>query len=424
MNVLTSYLVAVCSIFLSTNPANHSSRTDASQPGELLLFDTIQLELSGLCYDVAFYQDGIIYQKPGEEIVYLAPLDSSDPASGRPLFSNTDISCSPAAISFSGDYSRGYYTRPVGGDDQPYMEKIFEIAIEDDRASGQTQTSFSGDPSRNLHPAISTDGSMMVFASDRLPTSGGLDLFVTQLTAEGWSAPRNLGQAINSSGHEWFPFLDRQNNLWFSSTGHSGYGGFDIYFSPFNGEAWDPARNLGTSINGPNNESGFSIHQQKQMALFSRSQPAESKGIALMLTLSETAPDRDISLIIQDMADPVSKTVAPARVEPEPKPEPETRIEPEIRPETRMDPNQVIFRVQIISSLYENSFPTVFVEGSSYDTYEYFYMGSYRITVGAFESLDEANAFRLKCLNSGFKQAFVAAFRGGKRETDPSVFKQ
>jgi len=83
----------------------------------------------------------------------------------------------------------------------------------------------------------------------------------------------------------------------------------------------------------------------------------------------------------------------------------------------------VVFRVQIISSLYENSFPTVFVDGKSYSTYEYFYLGSYRITVGKFDSLKDANAFRLRCLDSGFKQAFVAAFRGDKRETDPSIYK-
>lgn len=86
--------------------------------------------------------------------------------------------------------------------------------------------------------------------------------------------------------------------------------------------------------------------------------------------------------------------------------------------------DSVVFRVQIITSLYENSFPSVFIEGEIFNTYEYYYMGSYRITVGAFGTLKEAQEFRIKCLNSGFKQAFVAAFRGDTRITDPSVFKQ
>lgn len=86
--------------------------------------------------------------------------------------------------------------------------------------------------------------------------------------------------------------------------------------------------------------------------------------------------------------------------------------------------DSLVYRVQIITSLYENSFPTVFIEGEMYDTYEYFYLGSYRITVGKFDTYEEAREFRLKCLNSGFKQAFVAAFRGDTRVTDPSVFKE
>ena len=171
---------------------------------------------------------------------------------------------------------------------------------------------------------------------------------------------------------------------------------------------------------------GFSIHPMKQMALFSRSQPAESKGIAFKINLHEEFSSRDISLVMQEMANPVSQMVAPVPEKPQSTPEPESKPEPEPAPERKVNQgtDEVIFRVQIISSLYENSFPTVLIEGSSYNTHEYFYMGSFRITVGKFTSLEEANAFRLKCLNSGFKQAFVAAFRGGKRETDPSVFKQ
>jgi hypothetical protein len=396
------------------------------QPGEHLLIETLELQTSGLCYDVAFYRDGILYLKPGEEIVYLAPMDGSNPAQGRPLFTNKDISCSPAALSFSGDYSRGYFTMPVEGDNQQYMEKIFELSIDGDEVLRTEQAAFTMDASRNLHPAVSTDASLMVFSSDRLPTSGGLDLFFSRLTDDGWSSPQNLGESINTSGHEWFPFLDRMNNLWFSSTGHSGYGGFDIYFCPFNGTGWDLPRNLGLAINSPNNEVGFSIHPQRQMALFSRSQPAESKGIALKINLHEEFSSRDISIVLQGMANPVNQTVATVQAKPQSTPEPEAKPEPEPEPEpiVNQGTDEVVFRVQIISSLYENSFPTVLIEGSSYNTHEYFYMGSFRITVGKFASLEEANAFRLKCLDSGFKQAFVAAFRGGKRETDPSVFKQ
>jgi len=440
MNVFTSSLLVISSLFLGVSTAKHSSGTDVVQPGELLQFETLDLQLTGTCYDVAFYRDDIIFMNSGEETIYLAPMDRPDPTFSTPLFPNQDISCSPAALSFSGDYSTGYFTRPVVVNEQEYMEKIFEMSIEDGQVSVPGQVSFSDDPFRSLHPAVSADGSVMVFSSDRLPTSGGLDLFVTRLTDDGWSEPLTLGESVNSSGHEWFPFLDRMNNLWFSSTGHSGYGGFDIYICPYNGTEWGSPQNLGEAINSPQNELGFSVHSRNQVALFSRTWPSESKGLAIMISLNVEALDaagrdeasaRDMALILQGMADPVSQSSPRPQSEPgtmretQPEPEPEPIINKgeEADPTLNNDQDPVVFRIQIISSLYENSFPTVFIEGKSYATYEYFYLGSYRITVGKFDSLEEANAFRLQCLNSGFKQAFVAAFRGGQRETDPSVYK-
>jgi hypothetical protein len=430
MNVLTSSLLTVCSLLLGINPGVQSSGADVLQPGEWLLFETLDLKQSGTCYDVAFYRDGIVFLKSGEETLHLAGIDNPDPDFSQPLFNNEDFSCSPAALSFSDDYSRAYFTRPVLGDDQAYREQIFEMSIKDNEVSGTSELAFSGDPSRNLHPAVSSDGSLMVFSSDRLPTSGGLDLFVSRKTADGWSQAINLGESINSSGHDWFPFLDKMNNLWFSSTGHSGYGGFDIYICPYKGSEWGLPQNLGETVNGPQNELGFSIHPHEQVALFSRTWPSESRGMSIRLSLNEEALDaagideasaRAIAAVMLGMANPPSQR---SETETEAKSEPEVQESKEPEPLIESNQDPVVFRVQIISSLYENSFPSVLIDGKSYSTYEYFYLGSYRITVGKFDSLKEANTFRAQCLNSGFKQAFVAAFRGDQRETDPSVFKQ
>lgn len=420
MNVVTLYLIAMCSLLPATNP-HQVSESDNINSGQRLRFDTLNLNLNGPCYDVAFYQDGIVFLKSGEENVYLTPMDGPDPEFSRPLFTNKEIPCSPATFSFTGDYSKGYYTNQIKRIEEPYVEKIYEMSIQDDVVSDIKQLPFTIDSSRYLHPAISTDGSMMIFSSDRLPTNGGLDLFVIQKTSEGWSKPQNLGRAINSSGHEWFPFLDSQNNLLFSSTGHSGYGGYDIYFSPFNGKEWGVAQNLGKTINGPQNEWGISVHPEGKTALFSRTETSGSGGVAIMVKLNEDV--EDIAMVMQQMADPAVQT------RPLPQPDPVVEPEPTIQKRENPEPavsnasDKIVFRVQIISSLNANSFPTVLIEGVSYNTFEYLYKGSYRITVGTFDSAKEANAFRAKCLSSGFKQAFVAAFRGDKRETDPSVFK-
>jgi hypothetical protein len=435
MSVVASYLITIFLLLQVARPDLQHDKTVPQQPGDWIQIDTLDLHLTGPCFDVAFYQDDIIFQKPGEEANYLAAMDRPDPNDSRPLFTNKEFSCSPAAFSFTGDFSMGYYSKVIRKDENLYEEKIFEMSVKNDNVSDIRQIAFSKDPYRYLHPAVSSDGSLMVFSSDRPPTSGGLDLFVTRKTPTGWSEPSNLGAYINSNGHEWFPFLDSHNNLLFSSTGHSGYGGYDIYICSFNGKEWGLPRNLGKAINGVQNELGFSIHRGNKMALFSRTPQTGTSGLTIRVTLSEAAMDlagikegaaRDIAPVLQQLADPAVRQASRLQAEPAIQKDPVIQKDPAIQtePEVSPGPDNVVFRVQIISSLYENSFPTVLIEGKIYKTYEYFYMGSFRITVGKFDSLKEANTFRLKCLNSGFKQAFVAAFRGDKRETDPSVFKQ
>jgi len=432
MNVVTLFLISIYSLFPIPEP-HVWNESDTANTDQWLLFDTLNLHLTDPSFDVAFYQDGILFLKPGEDNIYITPMDRPDPADSRPLFTNKEISCSPAAISFTGDYGSGYYTNLERHNKNRFLEEIFEISIHQDAVSDLSQISFNDDSSRYLHPAVSFDGSMMVFSSDCLPTNGGLDLFVTQKTSAGWSKPVNLGESVNTSGHEWFPFLDSQNNLLFSSTGHSGYGGYDIYFCPYNGVDWGTPQNLGSTINGPQNELGISVHHRKKAALFSRTKISGSGGMAIMATLNEEALHLagigeeyagDISLVLQRMADPAVQTVPLQQPDPVVEPEPINQKQVEPEPMVNALPDKIVFRVQIISSLNEKSFPTVLIEGVSYPTYEYFYKGSYRITVGEFDTVKEANALKLRCLSSGFKQAFVAAFRGDQRETDPSVFKQ
>ena len=140
MNLLTSYLLALSSLLLGADPGVHQPGNDALQPGEWLLFEILDLQLTGPCYDVAFYQDDIIFLKSGEETLYLAPIVRPDPSYSRPLSTNRDISCSPAALSFSAGFTNGYYTRPVVGNEQENMEKIFEMSIEDDKVSNNLLT--------------------------------------------------------------------------------------------------------------------------------------------------------------------------------------------------------------------------------------------------------------------------------------------
>lgn len=81
------------------------------------------------------------------------------------------------------------------------------------------------------HPNVSEDGKTMYFTCDMPGGFGGSDLYRTQKDASGnWSKPENLGDKINTEGDEMFPFVETEKNvLYFSSNGHFGLGGLDVF---------------------------------------------------------------------------------------------------------------------------------------------------------------------------------------------------
>ena len=80
------------------------------------------------------------------------------------------------------------------------------------------------------HPALNQDESLLVFASDLSGGYGGKDLWLTQKEKRNkWSDPINLGPMVNTPGDEMFPFLHTDGVVYFSSNGHIGMGGMDIY---------------------------------------------------------------------------------------------------------------------------------------------------------------------------------------------------
>ncbi len=435
MGAFTSYLFHFASLFIMASPLPPQAEVDTIQIKEWLLTDTLDLHLAGPSYEVSFFMDGIIFLTTLHEGISIVPLDQAVLSRRGTLFTNDPFPYSAAGISFTGDQGSCYTTRYVENQGEFRMEKIFCMSVDSGETSGLHQLDFTVDSCRYLHPALSSDDSVMVFSSDRLPTSGGLDLFVTWLDSSGWTLPVNLGPSINSNGHERYPFLDRGNNLWFSSTGPAGNGSYDIFVCLYNGQEWERPRKLDSSINTSMDEIGFSIHRDGQVALFTRK--SSSEGMAIRILRNETAIQQagiedpaawDISLILQNLAgppaDPITKVTPPP--ETEASVQADTRIEKPIaaNQDVAPDPQKVIFRVQILSNVNANSTPSVVIEGERHNTFEYLYKGAYRITVGEFETVQAANNFRQQCNRSGFNQAFVAAFRGDKRETDPSVFKK
>lgn len=111
------------------------------------------------------------------------------------------------------------------------------------------------------HPTINEDESILIFSSDLRGGYGGKDLWIVKQQKRGkWSDPVNLGPAVNTKGDEMFPFLHSDGTLYFSSTGHIGMGGFDIFKStPDENDSYSSITNLKYPVNSSGHDFGMII---------------------------------------------------------------------------------------------------------------------------------------------------------------------
>ena len=122
------------------------------------------------------------------------------------------------------------------------------------------------------HPTISSDGQILIFASDKPRGFGGTDLYysVRASGSKKWGRPTNLGPKINTEGNEQFPFLHKDGKLYFSSTGHAGLGGLDIFEVVLKDlKAVGTPKNMGIDINSSSDDFGLIMDDSLKTGFFS-----------------------------------------------------------------------------------------------------------------------------------------------------------
>ena len=118
------------------------------------------------------------------------------------------------------------------------------------------------------HPAVSPDGQWLYFVSDMPGGMGGKDLWRVRLTEAGLGGVENLGTPVNTPGDEMFPTFRPNGDLYFSSDGHEGMGGLDIYIAHPTASGWTIVH-PGYPLNSMGDDFGMTFEGNKNRGFFS-----------------------------------------------------------------------------------------------------------------------------------------------------------
>jgi len=142
-------------------------------------------------------------------------------------------------------------------------------------------------------PSLSADGRTLFFVSDRRGGYGRRDIWMSKLGEDGqWGAPTNLGNTVNTTDDDLSPFLHANGTtLFFSSQGHLGMGGYDLFFSEWKNGSWTTPENLGYPIN---------THED-QVSLF-----VTADGEKAYYSLEKAEGDRRVSAVLHEFQMPAA----------------------------------------------------------------------------------------------------------------------
>jgi hypothetical protein len=432
-----------------------------------LKVDFFNLEILPPSSGVQFFRSGIIFLSNtkyegkmlpshvsfGSTEAYTAIVKDTSLGMHQLFSPSTSFSYPCEAVTFSSDYKTMYFTKIPKKEKK---EKIYQavIKLNEKKESGwvadEKPLEFCTGNYIYTHPALSKDGKIMIFASDMAGTNGGTDLFIVRKEGDKWSTPENLGNRVNTIRFECFPYLDQDNNLFFSSDGWAGYGGYDIFTCKFNGESWEKPVNLSSRINSENDELAFVIDKTDGKSAFFTKRGKKDNGSMQLykVTLSqEMADNNPLSISYIFNGKPQLKELTASKPAEEIKHSEEAR--PEVKEPAKTTPAEtaakqtgakvvaiksttalpdnlkdvVVYRVQFLTTTKARQEKQIIINNTTYKTYEYFYLNAYRYTIGEFTTLAPAKELQRICQKAGYPQAFVAAFKNETRSLDLTLFK-
>jgi len=179
-----------------------------------------------------------------------------------------------ASVTFSPDNETMYFTRnnygkKLGRDKNGTNHlKIYISNKVNGEWTEAKEVPFNSDDYSTGHPALSPDGTQLYFVSDMPGSLGQTDIFVVDvLGGNTFSDPKNLGPEINTEKKEMFPFIN-DKKLYFSSDGHVGLGGLDVYEVAYTEEGFEEVKNVGQPVNSRRDDFSYIVNEENQKGYF------------------------------------------------------------------------------------------------------------------------------------------------------------
>ena len=242
----------------------------AGDDNDMLYFTSTRNEAQGDEYS------GITGTKAGD--IFFSQKDDKDKW-GRPQSIDSELNTDfdEGACAFSPDGRTMYLTQCVTDPDYPRFAAIVASQRSDASWSKATEVNISKDTlSCYAHPAISPDGEWLYFVSDMPGGMGGFDIWRCRLYGNNETGgAENLGAPVNTPGDEMFPTFRPNGDLYFSSNGHPGLGGLDIFIAkPTRSEYSDHADSYtiehpGFPLNSQGDDFGMTFEGMKNQGFFS-----------------------------------------------------------------------------------------------------------------------------------------------------------
>ena len=206
--------------------------------------------------------------------LYAVGKDSTDKFSGEakslPKIINSNLH--EGSFAFANNGETMYFSRSNLVDGKRIFNKedknqiqLYETKMMDGKWSEPKKLSFCSNEYNYQHPSISADGKTLYFSSDNAESMGSYDIFSVSIDENGsFGNPVNLGNTVNTTTREQYPYISEEGNLFFASNGHLGLGLLDLFVAEVeNGEFTTPI-NLGAPINSQYDDFSMAYSSKKE----------------------------------------------------------------------------------------------------------------------------------------------------------------